>query len=165
MADYQSPTVIEPTIPVSDVTPLERLLLEHVYEIEEEDDRLYLSEWDGPNDYPEIARDALERALQASRACPSRIGPHVATLLAASSDDPLAVPLDLIASSSDLILQDIVRRSSTLEYLAITTAFTCTKMRADGFGGAVTLVAADAIFTKSTTDILGEFLDAAGIAD
>ena len=165
MADYQSPTVIEPTIPASDVTPLERLLLEHVYEIEEEDDRLYLSEWEGPNDYPEIARDALEHALQASGPRPSRIGPHVVTLLAISTEDPLPVPLDLRDSSSDMILQDIVRRSAVLSHLAVITAFTCTKMRPDGFGGAVTLITADRILTKSTTDVLGEFLDEAGIVD
>jgi hypothetical protein len=31
MADYFSPTVIQPTIPVGDITQLERLLLSHIF--------------------------------------------------------------------------------------------------------------------------------------
>jgi len=45
MADYFSPTVIQPTIPVTDITPLERLLLSHIFNAEGEgvvtDRRLY----------------------------------------------------------------------------------------------------------------------------
>jgi hypothetical protein len=37
MADYFSPTVIQPTIPVTDVTPLERLMLSHIFNAEPDD--------------------------------------------------------------------------------------------------------------------------------
>jgi hypothetical protein len=34
MADYFSPTVIQPSIPIADITPLERLLLSQIFSAE-----------------------------------------------------------------------------------------------------------------------------------
>ena len=42
------------------------------------------------------------------------------------------------------------------------SAFTCSRMRPDGFGGMATVITADAIRGKSTGDILADFLDQAG---
>ena len=64
-------------------------------------------------------------------------------------------------TSYEFIFQEIVKRSSTLNHIAIVTSFTCTKMRPDGFGGMAVLVTADAIKGKSTQDIIGDFLDEA----
>jgi len=50
-----------------------------------------------------------------------------------------------------------------LKYVTIVAAFTCSKMRSDGFGGAATLITADAILGKSTTDILEDFLTETGL--
>jgi len=166
MADYHTPTVVEPLIPAADVTPLELLLLADVFEIDEENDRLYLCHALGPNGYPEADRDALERALAESRSFESRINAHVAAVLAAApTDDPVRIDLDRIEACPDVILQDIIRRSPTLTYLTVTCAFTCSKMRIDGFGGAVTLITPDAILSKSTTEMLGDLMDEAGIPD
>ena len=41
MADYHSPTVVQPTIPNADMTPLERLLLTRIFEAEPDGDGLY----------------------------------------------------------------------------------------------------------------------------
>lgn len=109
MADYYSPTVVDPTIPIGDMTPLERLLLEHVYEIHEDGDRVYLCESQGANDYPELYCEALRRALEVPDARPSRIVGHVRALLATSPKDPAIVPLDRVDASSNMIL----RTSST----------------------------------------------------
>ena len=43
MADYFIPTVIQPAIPADDITPLERLLLNHIFYAEPDGDRLYFS--------------------------------------------------------------------------------------------------------------------------
>ncbi len=59
---------------------------------------------------------------------------------------------------------DIVRRSATIEEIVVTTAFTCTKMRPDGFGGSVMLITEDAIRYRSTTDMLEEFWNEAAKA-
>lgn len=167
MTNYYTPTVVEPLIPASDVTPLERLLLEEIFEVSEDHGRLYLSHETGPNDYPEIARDALERALAESSAFESRMNAHAAAALAAApaEDGHVFLELDRIGASPDAILQDIVRRSTTLKYLIVLCAFTCAKMRPDGFGGAVTLITADAILAKSTHDALAELMAEAGIAN
>lgn len=73
--------------------------------------------------------------------------------------------MDRVEACASLILQDIVRRSPRVSYVVVICAFTCSKMRMDGFGGAVTLITADAILGKSTTDLLGELMDEAGLAD
>lgn len=165
MADYHTPTVVEPLIPACDVTPLERLLLEDVFDVDEEVGGLYLCHAIGTNDYPEADRAAVERALAESRGFDSRINAHVAAVLAAApTDDPVLIELDRVGACPDVILQDIVRRSPTLRYVTVTCAFTCSKMRMDGFGGAVTLITPDAILSKSTTDMLGELMDQAGVA-
>lgn len=52
-----------------------------------------------------------------------------------------------------------MRRSSTLTYVSAVSSFTCSRMRADGFGGAVVIITADAILGKSTNDLLQEFID------
>ena len=62
------------------------------------------------------------------------------------------------------MFQDIVRRSAAINEIVVTTAFTCTKMRPDGFGGSVMLITADAIRYRSTTDILEEFWNEAAKA-
>ena len=73
------------------------------------------------------------------------------------------IEIDLSAMSWEFILQDIVRRSPTLDHVTVVSAFTCTKMRRDGFGGMAVLITADAIEGKSTNDILEGFLAEAGI--
>ncbi len=166
MADYYSPTVVEPMIPAVDTTPLERLLLDHVFDVEDVGDGFTLSEWQGPSDYPEFDRETLAAALAASDTVESRIAAPIEALLSSvPDDDPVIVELDRAEASVEMILQDIVRRSQTLRYVSIICAFTCTKMRPDGFDGAVTLITAEAVRSKSTNDILGEFLDQAGISD
>jgi hypothetical protein len=74
------------------------------------------------------------------------------------SDSDTHIEIDLSAMSWEFIFQDIVRRSPTLDHLTVVSAFTCTKMRPDGFGGMAVLINADAIKGKSTNDILEDFL-------
>ena len=73
--------------------------------------------------------------------------------------------IDLSGTSWEYIFQDIVRRSPTLDCVTIVSAFTCTKMRRDGFGGMAVLITADAIEGKSTNDVLEDFLAEAEGAD
>jgi hypothetical protein len=50
------------------------------------------------------------------------------------------------------------RRSPTLRYVTAVSAFTCSKMRPDGFGGMAVLITADGVIGKSTSDIIEDFL-------
>lgn len=165
MADYHSPTVVQPNIPAADMTPLERLILSLVFEADNEDGGVTYHSWCGPSDVVTLSVDDLRTACDASRQQrESSIGRHVAALLARYDanvgDDPSDdIDLDLTASDCgwDRMFQDIVRRSATIDEIVVTTAFTCTKMRPDGFGGSVMLITEDAIRYRSTTDTLEEF--------
>ena len=164
MADYHSPTVVQPDIPAVDMTPLERLILDLVFDVENSEGRIYYHSWCGPSDVVTSSVDDLRTAWAASRDHgQSSIGDHVTGLLSRydkdCNDPPDDIDVDLTDPDVgwDRIFQDIVRRSATIDAIVVTTAFTCTKMRPDGFGGSVMLITADAIRYRSTTDILEEF--------
>jgi len=162
MADYFTQVVVQPTIPYGDMTPLERLILPLVYDSDEEEGGIYFYSETGPADNITLDRDDLEKALAASER-ESSLSETIAEQLAAHAPDDAIIELDLSGGSSDFIFQDIVRRSATLKYVTIVAAFTCSRMRSDGFGGAATLITADAILGKSTTNILEDFLAETGL--
>jgi len=172
MADYHSPTVVQPNIPAMDMTPLERLILDLVFDAESEACGIYYHSWCGPSDVVTLPVHVLRTACAASHERGvSSIGSHVIALLAQYDADAGGDPLDDIdgdlADSDtgwDQIFQDIVRRSVSINEIVVMTAFTCTKMRPDGFGGSVMLITADAIRYQSTTDILEEFWNEAAKA-
>lgn len=172
MADYHSPIVVQPNIPVEDITPLERLILDLVFDAENEACGIYYHSWCGPSDVVTPPVDDLRTACAASQEQgESSIGKHVIALLARydadASGDPLDdIDVDLTGSDTswDQMFQDIVRRSAAIDEIVVTTAFTCTRMRPDGFGGSVMLITADAIRYRSTTDILEEFWNEAAKA-
>jgi len=56
------------------------------------------------------------------------------------------------------IFQDILRRSKTLRYVTAVSAFTCSRMRPDGFGGMAVLITPTAVVGKSTSHIIEDFL-------
>ena len=59
------------------------------------------------------------------------------------------------------MFQDIVRRSHTLRYITAVSAFTCSKMRPDGWGGMAVLITPSEVMGKSTGDIIEDFLNEA----
>jgi hypothetical protein len=163
MADYYTPTVIQQTIPEADMTPLERLLLSHIFEAERDGEGWYFFSELGPADMTVVELPALEAALAASElndgnTAAAFVRVHLARLNTEELED-LHVDLDLSGTSWQFIVQDIVRRSPTLKYVSAVSSFTCSRMRPDGFGDAVVVISADAILGKSTTDLLEEFIE------
>jgi hypothetical protein len=158
MADYFSPTVVQQTIPNADMTKLERLLLIHIFESEPDGDGLYFYASEGPSDMIWVNRAELEAALAASRTAKSVANDVVAEQLEAVDGNEQDVELDLSVTSWEYLLQDIVRRSSTLRYVTVVTAFTCSKMRVDGFGGAALFITADDVKGHSTDEFLADCL-------
>jgi hypothetical protein len=164
MTDYYSPTVIQPTIPVADITPLEMLLLDNIFSVEPVGDGLYLHAEEMPAQVIYLFRAELQAALAASADRGGSIDAYVAEQLVRDSVDQAEIELDMTADVGwEHILQDIVRRSLTLRYVTATASFTCSKMRPDGFGGMATLIAADRIISKSTEDLIAEFLAETGL--
>ncbi|WEX12367.1 hypothetical protein [Chelativorans sp. AA-79] len=163
MADYHSPTVVTPLIPLAAITALELLVLEAVFDSEIDTDGrcIYLFSETGPNDTISLDRGELASAIETSDdPSPSTAKTYLtgkldqANLEGGPQDQYLDI--DMSGTSWAFILQDIVRRSTALDEIVVTTSFTCSKMRPDGFGGAVTLITAETISGKSTTDMLDE---------
>lgn len=161
MADYHSPTVVQPTILNADMTALERLLLTHIFESAPDGDGLYFFAETSPNTQFELPIETIRAALATSDGVPSEAAAFVRGQLKDAGEDDEYVDLDISQTSFEFIFQGIVKRSTTLDHVTIVSSFTYTKMRPDGFGGMAVLVTADAIKGKSTEDILGDFLDEA----
>lgn len=163
MADYYDHTVIQQTIPLADMTPIERLLLTRIFDFESDGAGLYLYAAEGPATIISATRAELVEALAASTDGNSAARAFVAGRLSGVPDPTGHVDLDLSGTSWEFFLQDIVRRSTTLRHISVVTAFTCSTMRRDGFGGMAVLVTRDAIIGKSTDDFIADLLVATGL--
>lgn len=163
MADYLTPTVVQQNIPDKDISPIERLLLESIFSVERHGEDLYFFCEEGPSTFATFQRAQLEAALAASPDRPSSLAAKISSQIAEAPAHETEIEIDLSVLPYETIFQDILRRSETLSYVSILSAFTCTRMRPDGFGGMAVLVTKDAILGKSTTDILEDFLVEAGL--
>ena len=163
MADYFTPTVIQPPILATDITPLERLLLSHIFITQPVDETLYFYAEESPGFRATLSRAELAAALAASEAFTSSLNAYVAERLPHLPTDDDTIVLDLSGMSWEFIFQDIVRRSKSLRYVTAVSSFTCSKMRPDGFGGMAALITAADVMGKSTRDILEDFLAEAGL--
>ena len=165
MADYFEQTVIQQTIPDADMTPLERLLLSRIFGCEPDHDGWYFFAEESPSTMIFATRAELEAALGAAPDPDSVAHRYVAEQLAELDPGDTEVELDLSGTSCEFFLQDIVKRSKTLRYVSVVAAFTCSKMRPDGFGGMAILITPDTIVGKSTNDLIEDFLAEAGLDD
>jgi len=153
MADYYSPTVVRPSISADAITSLELAVLKQMFEFEADGDAIYFFSSEGPSDTIWLDIETLKAGL-AEHA--ERSG-----ALAAAGNDDEEIELDLPDLGGAEIFQGIVRRCEGLSAVVITSAWTCTKMRPDGFGGGVTVVTADHILSSSTAQMECELLDRA----
>ena len=158
MADYFTPTVVQQTISVEDISPFERLLLGHIFDVDETADGFYFYSEDGPQTLVTLQREQLMAAIGASTDRPSSLLETIEEQLAKAPADQSDIDFDLSGTSYAFSLQDIVGRSTKLSYLSVVSSFTCSKMLSDGFGGMVVVITKDAIMGKSTNEILEEFL-------
>lgn len=163
MADYYTPAVIQQAIPDADMTALERVLLSAIFTAERDGEAWYFFAEDSPSDMICVARSELEAALAQSADVESRASDFVRKILQEASPDGTEIEIDLSATSYEFILQDIVKRSAAFSYITVVSAFTCSRMRADGFGGMAVLITAASIKGKSTHDIIEDFLADEGL--
>lgn len=110
-----------------------------------------------------LAADAVSVALAASESMSSEAAAFVRDHIEANGVDAEGIELDFSATSWTFIFQDIVKRSTRLDHVAVVSAFTCSRMRPDGFGGMAMLITADAVAGKSTDDILNDLLHEANL--
>lgn len=159
MADYFAQTVIQPTISEADMTPLERLLLTHIFQYEPDGDGLYFFADTAPDDGIVLSVAEVRAALSVSPIGADEARSLIDVALNDTGPDDEEIDVDLSVTSWEFIFQQIVRRSRTLAHVTAITSFTCSKMRPDGFGGLAVLITADAIQGKSTDDFIGDMLD------
>lgn len=161
MADYHSPTVVRPSIPASAITRLELALLTGMFEHEADGDAMYFYSSDGPSDTVWLDIAELKDMLTDEAMPSGRMVEMIRAQLAEAGPGETELELDLSDLGEAEILQGIVRRCEQLDHVSIVSAWTCTKMRPDGFGGGITVVTADHILSSSTIHMEGELLDRA----
>ncbi|NYF33622.1 hypothetical protein [Sphingopyxis sp. JAI108] len=154
MADYYSHTVVQPDIPKAAFTALEFKLMCEMFEHEMSGEDVYFFSSMGPSNLVFIGIDEAKALIAEDAGIASRITEQVETALAELDDAEIEIELDFSDLEYETILQDVVRRSA-LDFVEIMSAWTCSKMRPDGFGGAASLISADRIAVMST----GQFLE------
>lgn len=159
MADYYSPTVIQPEIPISEMTACERLVLTAIFDHQIEADSVYFFAETGANTLPEFDAAEVREALSADEGLPSYAAELLSKALSEAADGAETIDIDMSITSFEFIFQDIVRRSVKLDYVTAVSSYVCSKMRPDGFGGWAVLITADQILGKSTDDIINDVLD------
>ena len=158
MIDYVSPTTVQQTIPLDDMTPLEIWLLSLIFDAVPADGGLYFSAYLGPKDIISIDKADLREALVASAGFSGTAQQVAAQALHEQGDKPDPIEIDVSAGWWDRILQDIVKRSVTLDYVSVVMVFTCARMLYDGLGGLTILITASQIRCKSLDDVLMDFV-------
>lgn len=157
MADYYTPTVVEPVIPVSAILPIEAMVLAQVFDEEIENGIAYYYSDDGARDLTWLDPGEVREALDTTDHATSRL----VTMLRADHADAIQgddeFELDMGGDLWPDVLQDIVRRAPEIDHLTVTMAFTCSKMRPDGFGGLAMLITADTIRSESAHTLLDRF--------
>ncbi len=157
MADYYTPTVIEPMIPLAAILPIERLFLAKVFSEEIEGETAYYCSDDGASDLITLDAEAVRTALGAQSAETSSLTKKLLDEHGEAIQGDEEIELDMCGDLWADVLQDIVRRSPDLDHLTVTMAFTCSKMRPDGFGGLAMLITASTIRSESTSTLFDRF--------
>lgn len=159
MADYYSQTVVQPNIPIDAITPLEIALLTGMYEHESDGDAFYFFSSEGPSDMVWLDIVELREMLADEIITPGSIAAIVREKLDDAGPEETELEIDLSDLGDATIFQGIVSRCDELDHVTITSGWTCSKMRPDGFGGGVTVVTADRILSSSTNEMEGRLLD------
>ncbi|OHD08639.1 hypothetical protein [Sphingopyxis sp. RIFCSPHIGHO2_12_FULL_65_19] len=156
MADYHSPTIVRPDIPRAAMTLLEHRLLIGMFSHEGGEDEVYFFAEDYVNDLLHLDLAEVHQLLEVDPFPDSyavtAIRDHLRKLDPAEGE----LALDMSVIGYEGIFQDIIKRCDALDDVEVVAAWTCTKMRPDGFGGIATLITADAIETMSTASFLDE---------
>ncbi len=159
MADYESPTIIQPSIPQAAITPLERLLLYNMFQSELDGDKVYFFAEQWIEETIELDLIELRRAYAESVDLGGQAVTFTAKALAAAKCDDVTITLDMTGTSWEFFFQDIIAREPSLDYVKAISAWTCSKMKPDGFGGMAVLITAERILGQSTDDVINDFLD------
>lgn len=154
-----------PPIPLTDITPLEKLVLTHVLECSETEAGLVLFTDFGPTNPISVKREPLleayrTSALQANSALNDFISSRVVALLHAPADDvdaEVMIDIDLSEFPWQFVVQDIVARSPNISEMTVIQWMNHPSQRPDTYGASVSLITAEAIQHATSEDLLARF--------
>lgn len=156
MADYHSPTIVRPDIPRGAMTLLEHRLLIGMFSHEGAEDSVYFFAEEYVNDLLHLELSEVHQLLEVDPYPDSYAVTVIREELRKLDPVEGELALDMSVIGYEGIFRDIVRRCDALDDVEVVAAWTCTKMRPDGFGGMATLITADAVETMSTASFLDE---------
>lgn len=157
MANYFTPTVIRPSLPESEVSPLTLFILTAIFEYEKHDGKIRFFSRTGHERTVSLDSDELQRVTKVSEQ--SENGIERGYTLPVSDIHERDGDSDLVEIEFDmdfiyLVLRDVVLRSPSIDRIEMISSFTCDRMREDGFGGSAAVITADEIKYFSTHDFL-----------
>lgn len=158
MADYYSTTIVQPNIPLKDMTAAEYLLLSGIFQHEVSEGKAYFFAEIGPSDMPEFDVSDVKAALASDAGRDNQAARWFQERLDHIGDELNDIIVDMSTKSYEFVIQEIIQRSVSLSYVWVITSYRCSKMRPDGFGGAACLITAEQFRFKSTDDLVDDFL-------
>ena len=160
MNDLETTVVITPAIPLCDMTPLECLVLSHVFDAGPTDEGLLLYSDRGAASRLRFRADELVDAYAASRHVAhsdiNRIAARCWTLWCEEEEPGETIEMDLTETSFEFMLRNIVARSSVLSEIRVLEWYRHPSQNPDSFGVKIMLVSAVAIVGRSSDDLLEE---------
>ncbi|TXH99848.1 MAG: hypothetical protein E6Q76_19270 [Rhizobium sp.] len=154
-----------PPIPLTDISPLEMLLLTNVLECSETEDGLVLFTDFGPTNPVHVARSELIAAFRASAQYAEDplnifIAGRVLSLLPAggnSVEDDAMIDIDLSQLPWQFVVQGIVARSADLCEVTVIQWMNHPSQRLESFAASVSLITAKTIHHATSEDLLARF--------
>lgn len=159
MSDYYQQTVVHQPIPHDCMAPLERWLMDRIFEHEPDGENC---EYYFASECPATEVE-FDESFEVAREQSQSLCAELCAEVAHHADGSL---VDLNAVHFSTVLQSIVKRNrDRLPYVTAESGFTCSKMRPDGFGGASWLITPDEIAFQSTGEWLEAELEERGLAE
>ncbi|TAM99437.1 MAG: hypothetical protein EPN45_16030 [Rhizobiaceae bacterium] len=163
MTCLQTKIITYPALPITHVTPLEKLILSKVLDCAEIDGGLELDTDTGPMNPIVVSRRELMEAMdtpdQAKESLLKRfMRERVLSILPVEDPDPEgAVFIDLSEFPWQFVVQDVVTRSPTARELVVIQWVSDPSQRPDTFGASVSLITENGIFHATSEDLLADF--------
>jgi hypothetical protein len=153
MTDYYETSVVNPSIPNSDILPIELLLLSEIFDSKNNEiDTYFFNERSTANIINICANTLSEACQNTTEECTAKAIANIALLKAIDHTDKIEI--DFSDYGWTEIFADIVKRSSTIDYISITRSYHASRIIADGFGGSAIFITDEGINHISTYEWL-----------
>ncbi len=163
MACLQTKITTYPTLPIADISPLEKLILSKVLDCAEIDAGMELYTDTGPMNPIVVSwrelMEAMDTPDQTDKSLLKRfMRERVLSIFPVANPDPESVVfIDLSEFPWQFVVQDIITRSPTLRELVVIQWISDPSQRPDTFGASASLITENGIFHATSEDLLADF--------